>query len=590
MRLFYFVLLILCISVVRADYGYSLGDKLKYSSNSSHFSYVNPNASKGGSLIVPMTGTFDSLNPFSLKGEHEVGINMLTLDTLLEQSEDEAFSSYGLIADDIKLADDGLSVRFHINPKARFHNGDFVLAKDVEYSFNVLTKDVAASPFYRMYWSGVKSVKVINQRTIDFIFKEKNAELHLILGQLPIFSHKSFPNGLSDGNVIPIGSGPYRLKRTINSRVSEFERDKNYWAKDLFVRKGMFNFDLIKFRYYQDETARVEALKAGEYDILEENVARLWARSYPDKVLKKKNLIKKTFQHQNNAGMQGFVLNLRRPILQDEALRRALNLSFDFESVNRLLFYGLYKRDNSFFTNTELAATGRPEKQELEILKSVSTYLPNDILSTPAIEPPKISEQQGVRSNLILAKELLLANGYRYKNGYLIDKQGRQVVLEFLTYSKAFERVVAKWRKDLAKIGITLNVRVTDSALFQKRVNDFDYDITVGLYGNTLSPGNEQYNYHSCLAAKTNGSQNYAGVCDEAIEKILPHFTNYKTRSELVSASRALDRILRRKYIIIPNWYSDKIRMIYKNDLAYPQVTPRYYRGLSWAIKTWWKQ
>ena len=353
-------------------------------------------------------------------------------------------------------------------------------------------------------------------------------------------------------------------------------------------RKGLYNFDTIRFKYYLDETARVEALKAGEYDILEENVARLWARAYSDKVLKKKNFIRNEFTHHNNAGMQAFVLNLRRPILQDENLRHALILAFDFESVNRMSFYGLYQRDDSFFTNTELAAKGLPENEELQILQSVKDNLPPDIFTTPPIMPPEIDPVRGVRPNLVKAKNILLSAGYTYQDGVLIDPNGKKVELEFLTYTKAFERTTAKWKRDLQKIGITLNIRVTDTALFMKRMNDFDYDIVIANYANSLSPGNEQFEYHSCQAAQTNGTRNYAGVCDTAVEKILPHFIAAQNRVELVAASQALDRVLRRKYMVVPNWYSSKIRMIYKQNFRQPETLPQQFHGIQWAIETWW--
>lgn len=581
-------LLMAYATYAQADYAVALGDTPKYPPNFTHFEYANPNAPKGGTATFPMTGGFDSLNPFTLKGEHEVGISMLTLDTLMTQSDDEAFSLYGLIADDIHLSDDGLSVLFHINEKARFHNGDPVLAEDVVFSFKTLTEDSLATPFYRLYWGGVKKITAVDNHTVRFDFKEKNAELHLILGQLPVFSHKSFPNGLKDGNAVPIGSGAYRLKRTVNGRLSEFERDKNYWAKDLPSRKGAFNFDIIRFKYYLDETARVEALKAGEYDILQENVARLWARAYSDKILKKQKFIRKSFPHHNNAGMQGFVMNLRRPILQDETLRRALVLAFDFETVNRMSFYGLYTRDDSFFTNTELAAKRLPEKQELQILQSVKEHLPADIFTTPPISPPTTHPEKGIRPNLIAARNLLLNAGYQYQDGVLLDKNGKKIELEFLTYTKAFERTTAKWRRDLQKIGITLNIRVTDTALFQRRSNDFDYDIIIANYANSLSPGNEQIEYHSCVAAKTKGTRNYAGVCDPAVEKILPHFLSAQNRAELVAASRALDRVLRRKYIVVPNWYSKNNLMIYKQNFRQPEILPQQFSGIQWAIQYWW--
>lgn len=583
-----FALLLAFSASAHAAHGLSLGAQPRYAAGFSHFDYVNPGAPKGGTFTLPMAGGFDTLNPFTLKGDHEAGIAALTLDTLMSKSDDEPFAMYGLLAEDVQTASDGLSVTFKLNPKARFHNGAPVLAQDVAASFKTLTQDPAAQPLYKFYWADVAKVETPAPRTVVFRFKQRNAELHMILGELPVFSHKSYPKGLAAApNTPPVGSGPYRLARTDNG-LSEFVRDKNYWAQNLPTRKGMYNFDTVRFRYYKDDSVRIEGIKGGRYDFVQENVARNWARAYPADALAKRGLQKHEWAHGNTAGLQGFVMNLRRPPLDHILVRRALVESFDFESVNSRLFYGLYRRSNSLFTNSSLAAGGKPQGRELALLNSIRSKLPAAVFTENAPEPPQTDPALGVRPNLLKARKLLEQAGYRYRNGVLVDKNGKALVLEFLSPSKTYERVTAKWQRDLAKIGIRLNMRVADAAVYQKRLNDFDYDLTIVVYGNSESPGNEQFNYFSCEAAKTPGTRNWAGVCDPAVEALLPKFASFSNREELTAAARALDRVIRHQYIIVPNWYSDRHRVIYRNTLAVPAQKPEYYQAMDWVLKAGW--
>ncbi|WP_084224344.1 extracellular solute-binding protein [Stenoxybacter acetivorans] len=585
------IISLLCVFItpVHAEYAMSLGQKPQYPADFKAFGYVNPNAPKGGSINLPMYGSFDTLNPFTLKGDKESGIAALTLDTLMVQGQDEPFAMYGLLANDIALAADARSVVFTLNPQARFHNGDAVLAKDVVSSFNTLTTDPAASPMYRFYWADVAQVVAVDDHTVRFDFKRQNAELHLILGSLPVFSHKSYPQGLAaSANTPPIGSGPYRFLRTNGNRMSEFRRDSGYWAKNLPTRRGMYNFDTVRFKYYQDETAKVEGMKAAQYDVLQENIARLWARAYNNPDLQKKGLRRQEFTQHNTAGMQGFVLNTRRAPLNDLRVRQALTLSFDFETVNRQLFYGSYHRSNSYFTNSEMAAAGVPESDELVVLNPLRTRLPNSVFTQAAVEPPQTDSKLGIRPNLLKARHLLEEAGFRYQNGRLTDRQGKPLVLEFLSYSKIYERVTAKWQRDLAKIGIQLNVRVVDAAVYQRRMNQFDYDLTVVVYANSESPGNEQWDYHGCEAAKTPGSKNWAGLCDAAVNELLKHFIHFDNRRQLVAAARALDRVLRDRYLVIPNWYSQNHRLVYWDKFGKPQRVPKYFQASDWVLSTWW--
>jgi len=584
------LLVALCALPVVAAPAIALGYAPKYPPGFAHFDYVNPAAPKGGRLVLPAIGSFDTLNPFTLKGDKESGVGALVLETLMAQSADEPFSLYGLIADDAALALDGLSVTFHINPKARFQNGERITAADVAFSFNTLTRDPAASPNYRFYWGDVSRVVVLDASRVRFDFKRKNAELHMILGQLPVFARSWIPKGKTLADVAtsaPIGSGPYRLAAYDLGKRTEFARAPNYWAAKLPIRRGMYNFDRIVFRYYQDDTARLEAFKAGEFDVAAENVAKNWARSYRGSKFDDGLIVKKELPHQNGAGMQGFVLNLRNPLFRDRRVRQALVLSFDFEWVNKQLFYGQYRRSPSYFTNSELAASGLPTPDELALLEPLRKRLSPEVFG-PAVLPPVTDLSVGNREQLKAARHLLFEAGWRYEGGRLVDQHGRPFVIEFLAFSRAYERIVAKWQKDLAKIGITLNVRVVDPAIFQRRTNDFAYDMTVVVYGASQSPGNEQLNFHSCAAAKTPGSNNWAGLCDPAIDALLQNFVHFNDRRQLVAASRALDRVLRAGYYVVPNWYLPYHRVAWWNRFGQPAILPKFYDPTGWAIETWW--
>ncbi|WP_434777373.1 extracellular solute-binding protein [Neisseria sp. Ec49-e6-T10] len=576
------------ITAAFADFGVALGYEPKYQPGFTHFDYVNPQAPKGGSITFPSVGGFDSLNPFALKGDKVSGVDTLVVETLLTASEDEPFSAYGLLAQDVVLAPDGLSVTFTLNRTAKFHNNDPVLAEDVVYSFQLLTQNQAANPLFRFYWEGVKKAYAVDRYTVRFEFKQKNSELHMILGQLPVFSHKSFPDGFEKSNQAPIGSGPYKIKRVNFGKSIEFERDIGYWAQNLPSRKGMYNFDLVHFKYYKDDVARMEAFKAGQVDVSVENIAKNWARAYNGKNFDDKKIVKDTFVTENGAGLQGFVFNTRKPFLQDRNVRKALSLAFDFEWVNRQLFYNLYVRSYSYFTNSELAAKGKPTAEELKLLLPLKNSLPKEVFEEDVPQPPISDPKLGIRPNLLQARKLLLDAGYRYQNGLLVDAKGVPLKLEFVSFSRVYERVSAKWQKDLAKIGVTLTVRVVDPAVYQQRLNDFDYDMTIVVYAASQSPGNEQLNFHSCAAAKTTGSDNWAGYCNPQVDKLLQNFTHFENRAQLMTAAHALDRVLLNEYLVVPNWYPTSLKIAWWNRFSSPQQLPKFYQGQSWVLETWW--
>ncbi|MGF6148658.1 HTH-type transcriptional regulator sgrR [Kingella potus] len=571
-----------------ADYALGLGQKPLYPAGFSHFAYADPAAPKGGTFSMPLPGSFDTLNPFTLKGTPESGISLLTLDTLMTEGGDDPFAMYGLLAQDAAVAADGLSVTFALNPAARFHNGDPVLAKDVAASFRLLTGDSAAQPMWKLYWADVAAVDTPAPRTVRFRFKRQNAELPLILGQLPVFSHKSYPQGLEKNGGAPIGSGPYRLVKTESGRLAVFARDPAYWAAKLPSRRGMYNFDTVRLHYVRDPAVLAEGVKAGRYDFSQETSARAWARSYPETILRKRGLAKTELAHGNTAGMQGFVMNQRRPALKDIRVRRALILSFDFENINSRMMYNAYRRSPSFFTNSPMAAAGLPGADEAALLAPLKQHLPQAVFTQAAPLPPQSDPVLGIRPNLLKARQLLLEAGYRYQNGTLTDQKGEPLVLEFLIGNKLFERIIAKWQRDLAKIGITLNARTADPSVYQKRMDNFDFDLTTAVYAQSQSPGNEQAGYFSCAAAHTKGSRNLAGLCHPAVEALLPRFGRTGSRAELTAAARALDRVLRHQYIIVPNWYADRHRVIRRTALGTPARPPKYYSPAVWALQTWW--
>lgn len=568
----------------------SMGYKPFYSDDFKHFNYVNPNAPKRGRLILPAQGGFDTLNPFMLKGDKETGVMLLTLDTLMEDGQDEPFTKYGLLAEDVSVAADNLSVTFRLNPRAIFTNGQKVTADDVVFSFNTLTTDLAASPFFKFYWADVKRVKALDNKRVRFDFKQRNAELPMILGQLPVFSRQWFKPGQSLSDVAmtpPIGSGPYILKQYALGKSATYVRNPKYWATNEPVRRGMYNFDEVTIRYYRDETARLEAFKAGEFDLSYENVAKNWVRSYRGSKFDDGRILKHEFPHRNSSGLQGFVLNTRRPLLNDIRVRKALNLTFDFEWVNQHIFYGQYQRSRSYFTNSELEATGKPSAAEQALLLPLKKWVDPAVFDLPVM-PPETKGKYGNRNNLKQARQLLLEAGLRYQDGRLVDRNRRLVKFEMLTFSKTYERIATKWQKDLAKLGIGFSVRVVDPAMFQRRVNQFDFDIVIGVYGASQSPGNEQLNFHGCAAAKQQGSHNLAGVCDPAVERLLKQFISFQSRAQLVTASHALDRVLRAGYYVVPNWYTSAHRLAWWNRFGYPQQLPLYYDPTIWVLQTWW--
>ena len=568
----------------------ALGYTPKYSEGFKHFDYVNPDAPKGGELILSGFGSFDTLNPFVLKGRGESGISSFVIETLMEQSWDEPYSLYGLIAEDIQLADDKMSVTFRINPKAKFSDGKPVTADDVAFSFNTLRSE-KAHPFYRLYWADVENVDVKDKMTVKFNFKKTNPELHLIVAQMPVFARhwigeKSFDRVATE---LPIGSGPYIVESFDLGKNITFKKNPDYWAKDLGVRRGMFNFERIVTKYYKDNTVRLEAFKAGEYDFNWEFNSKMWARDYTGPKFASGKILKEEVKHSNNAGMQGFVFNLRRELFQDKRVRRALILAFDFEWSNENLFYGQYKRCDSYFSNSELASSGLPEGDELVLLNEFRDQLPKEVF-TQEWTAPVVKTPRDLRKNLRAAKKLLTEAGWKVKDGKLQNAAGRKFEFEVALVQKGFERILAPYAKNLKKLGISMKYRTVDSALYKRRADTFDFDMVVTSYGQSQSPGNELRGYWHSASADLEGSRNLIGLKDPVVDALIEKVIHSENRKQLVAAARALDRVLLHGDYLMPNWYIDTHRIAYLNEFSYPDLLPKYYSADNWVLKTWWKE
>ncbi|HTH61113.1 MAG TPA: extracellular solute-binding protein [Paraburkholderia sp.] len=572
----------------------------KYAGGFRHFDYVNPDAPRDGALVLANPGrltSFDTFNPFTLRGDPAPGLGLL-FESLTTGSADEEASAYCLLADDIAIAPDGLSTTFHINPKARFSNGDPVTAGDVKASFDTL-KSPQALPQFAVYFGQIARAIVVDRLTIRFEFKVATREMPLIVGGMPVFSRKW---GLrADGTRIPfdqlafdkpIASGDYLIDRYSNGRTITYRRDPNYWGASLPVRAGTHNFARIVYKLYSDAVAQHDGFLAGEYDVLVEKRVQDWVRRDIGKRFESGALIKREFVHHNGTGMQGFFFNLRRPLFQDVRVRRALDLAFDFEWLNRQLFFGQYRRIDSYFDNTDLRATGQPGAGELAILAPLRNRLDPAVFGEmprqPDTDPPA-----SLRANLIEARDLLAEAGWTWRDGALRNASGQPFVFELLDDtgdSAAMAPVAAAFSRNLQKLGIAMRVRSLDYALIQKRIDAFDFDMTSVRLPDVQVPGTEQVSRFGSRYADEPGSDNLFGVKSPAIDAIVAKIVSAQTRGQLADATRALDRVLINGWYVIPHWYSSSHRIAYRNTLGYPSTLPLYYVADEWVLSTWWQK
>ncbi len=575
------------VPVAHAAGALALGYEPKYPEGFEHFDYVNPNAPRGGHLTLSALGNFSSLNPFLLRGTGAAGLDPLVFETLMDSSLDEPFSQYGLLAEDAELAEDRLSITYRINPDARFSDGSPVTAQDVKFSFDTL-KSSQAHPQFRIYWSDIERAVVLGERTLRFEFAQVNPELHMIAGQIPVFSERWVGDRSFDEVVLdePVASGPYRVESYDLGKSITYRRKPDYWASNLGVRRGMFNFERVTFRYYRDSTVQLEAFKAGEFDFNLVNNSKQWARDYTGSKFENGPIQKTTFDHQNNLGMQGFAFNLRRPIFQDKRVRRAITLAFDFEWANRNLFYDQYERCDSYFSNSELAATGLPSGDELALLELYRDQLSPEIF-TKEWEPPSV-EPHGLRKNLIEAQRLLNEAGWHYRDGALRNADGRPFQIDLMLFQKGFLRIAAPFARNLAKLGIEMKYRTVDAALYERRAKSFDFDMMVASFGQSQSPGNELIGTFHSQSADQEGSRNLMGIQDPVVDALVEKVVFAPDRDALVTAVHALDRVLLNGEYLVPNWYIAEHRVAFRKRLAHPDTLPLYYNATDWALETWW--
>jgi len=570
-------------SILYANSSIAIGYTPKYSNNFKNFEYVNPDIVKGGLIKLSAFGSFESLNPFLLKSLSAAGLNDLVFETLMERSLDEPSSSYAHIASSYEIADDKLSVIYYIDDKAKFSNGERIRAVDVKFSFDTLMSN-DAHPQYRLYWADVNSAEVLNEYSVRFVFKKTNPELHMMLGDLPIFSAKWFNKKQFNSVVLddPIASGPYIVSDYEIGRFIEYKRNPKYWAKKKPTRVGMFNFDTIIFKYYKDMTVALEAFKAGEYDFIYENHSKRWARDYSGPNFDNGVIIKRQLKHSNNTGIQGFIFNTRKEIFKNREIRKAITLAFDFKWSNDNLFYNQYERCDSYFSNSELSASIVPSDNEVMLAKKLGINL-NRLKN----KEHNFIVNNNIRDNLIEAKKIFDKLGYNVVNNKLFSPQGKKVEFSFLLAQKGFERILAPFAMNLKKLGITLNYRTIDTSLYQRRVDSFDFDMMVMSYPQSQSPGSELYAMFHSSSSERRGSFNVGGINDKDVDKLIDEIIYSKKRDDLIVASHLLDRILWNDYYMLPNWYISEHRIAYFDKFNYPKKLPKYFQATNYILKTW---
>lgn len=580
------------VGAAYAAHAYAQFGDIKYPPGFFSFEWANANAPKRGdiALVAPTRLTnFDKFNPFTLKGAAAPGLNSLVFETLMTGTYDEPNTAYGLLAEDIEVAEDLLSVTFRINAKAKFQDGTPVTAEDVKHTFDTLMSK-AAAPQYRVVFGDVKAAVVTGELTVRFEFRRVSAELPLLVGGLPVFS-RAWGKGKPFNEVItdkPIASGPYKIGRMNFGRDITYDRDPNYWARDLNVRRGQFNFDRVTFKIYKDNTAQTEAFKAGEFDYVEVFSARDWARAYQGKKFDSGELIRAQWAAKNAGDFQGYLFNTRRDKFKDARVREAIVLAMDYEWMNRQLFYNSYTRVRGYFVNSDFEAKGLPGVDELLVLEPIRDKLPAKVFNEPVPQPPSTAAPGSLRDNLRKAKALLEQAGWTYRDGALRNAKGEAFVMEYLDGGSG-ERTFTPYQQALAKLGIDAKLRRADFALIQKRWDVFDFDITTVRMRGSEAPGSELLDRYGSKSAETQGSSNMTGVRDPNVDHLLDQVVASKTRPELVARLRALDRVLRHGHYAIPQWFAEGYRVAYRGGrFEQPKVAPQYYQPQDWVLRTWW--
>ena len=570
-------------SFAEKTHGIAMHGKPKYEEGFTHLDYVNPDAPKGGTVRFGAYGAFDNLNRVAFKGSKAAGLGYIN-DTLMRRVWDEAFTLYGLIAEYADMPDDRSSITFYINPNAKFHDGSPITREDVLFSLE--TFQTKGTPNQKKTYGKVTSTEMIDENGIKMNFiNNEDKELPLIIaGFLPIIPKKYYStiDVTKTFLDIPLGSGPYKIESLEPGRQIKYQRVKDYWAKDLPVHKGQYNFDEIIYDYYKDSNVLVEAFKVGEYDYRREYNAKRWFAEYEFDAVAEGDVILNEMKNDRPSGMNALVFNSRKDIFSNPRVRYALSYAYDHEWINKVLYNNAYVRTASYFDNSPLASTGLPSKEELVLLEPFRNQLPPEIF-TSSYSPPETDGSGNPRENLRIAKKILEEEGWTINDGKLM-KDGKHFEFEFLIVSPSVEKIALAFQKTLEVLGITMNVRTVDSSQYQGRLLNYDFDMIKASWNVSLSPGNEQQFYYGSEVGKKEGSRNYAGVDSEVVDFLIEQLVGAKTREELTTAIHALDRVLLWGHYVIPLYHSNTDRIAYWNMFDFPDTIPLY--GI--VIESWW--
>ena len=568
-----------------ARHGLSVFGDLKYGPGFKNFDYVNPDAPKGGTLKIPGLDTFETIHPFILKGQKEPLAEALLYDTLMARSFDEPDSYYGLVAKTVEVPADKSWVAFNIDPRAKFHDGTQITAGDIVFTLNALKTD--GHPRYRVNFRDVDRAEATSPSRVKFTFKPgTHRDLPTRLAALPVLS-KAYYDKVDFNKTTfepALASGPYKVGKFEPGRSITYQRAENYWAKDLPVNRGRFNFDRITVEYYRDREVAFQAFFSNQYDYREEFTSRQWATQYDKPPANKGLVVRETLPDETPSGVQAFILNLRRAKFQDVRLRAAMDLAFDYEWTNKTLFYSLYDRTNSMFENSSLAAKQPPSKEELALLEPFRGKVPDEVFTT-VFRAPETDGSGRIRGNLRKASRLLKQAGYAVRNGVLTDIAGKPLTIEFLLFESSFKRIINPYLQNLKRLGIQASIRIIDVANFKRRQDSFDFDIVIRRIAQPLTPGLEQRNYFGSEFADVPGSFNIGGVKDSAVDALIEKVVTAKSRGELTVATRALDRVLMWNRFVITQWYKGEHNVAYWNKYNRPKVSPKFSTGV---LDTWW--
>jgi len=570
--------------IAAPSYCLSLYDACKYPADFTHFEYVNPKAPKGGNIKLAEIGSYDNLNPFILKGVKAPGIGDL-FESLMVQSMDEPQTAYGLVAESIAVAPDNSSAEFVLRKQARWHDGTPITPDDIVFSFTTLRDK--GDPTFKILYAGVASCEKTGGTSVKFTFTDmKNRELPLIVSQMPILSKAYYTAHDFEKTTLeaPMGSGPYEVASVDQGRSLIYKRVGNYWGKDLPVNVGQYNFATIRYDMYRDENVALEALKSGEYDFRREYIARNWATAYDAPAVKDGRIIKREIPDQTPQGMQAFIYNTRRDKFADPRVRQAIDMSLDYEWVNKTIFYGAYVRNASYFENTDFQAKGVPTGKELTLLKPFASELPPALFTQP-FENPKTDGSGNDRKNLLAAQALLDEAGWKIKDGKRVNAHGEPLSIEFLLRQPTMERVIGPMRQNLERLGITSSIRNVDDSQYQKRTDEYDFDVvSIWINRGIFFPGNEQTALWQSSQADVKGGNNLGGIKSKVVDTLLDALTKAKNKEDLVAAGRALDRVLLWEHYVIPNWHSGVFRVAYWDKFGLPATLPKYNLG----FQAWW--